>query len=67
MFWQELQENEVITMWPVMPELNMWLAKPAIRRLYSDNNCQSKRCYKKKSPGRPMYDYDKNCQSANMM
>ena len=61
------QENEIINMQPVMPELNMWLSKPAIRRLCSDNNCQSTKCYKKMSPVRPMYSQDKNCRSANMM
>ena len=44
---------------------NMWLPKPAIRRLCSDKNWQSIRCYsfKKKSPMRPIHKYDKNCQS----
>ena len=36
------------------------LSKPAIIRLCSDKNYQPTRCYKKKSPVRPMY---KNCQS----
>ena len=44
------QEN--INMWPVMPEMDMWLPKPAVlyqyRRLCNDKNCQSTRCYKKK-------------------
>ena len=35
----------------------MWLAKPAIRRLCSDKNCQSIRYYR--SARRPMYSYDK--------
>ena len=39
------QEN--ISMQPEMPERNMQLPKPAIRRLCSDKNCQSTRCYKK--------------------
>ena len=44
---------------PVMPEMNMWLPKPAIRRLCSDKNCQSTGCYKKYEDTK----YDKNCQS----
>ena len=49
-------------MQPVMPEMNAQLPKPAIKRLCSDKECQSTRCcsYKKRN-------YDKNCQSANMM
>ena len=58
------QEN--INMWPVMPEKNMWLPKPAVlyqyTRLCNDKNCQSIRCNNAKSPVRPMYGYDKNCQ-----
>ena len=30
--------------------------------LCKDKNCQSSRCYRKKSPVRPMYGNDKNCQ-----
>ena len=56
------QEN--INMQPVMPEMDMWLPKPAVlyqyRRLCNDKNCQSTRCYKKRN-------YDKNCQSDNNM
>ena len=37
------QEN--INMWSVMPEMDMQLPKPAIRRLCNDKNCQSTRCY----------------------
>ena len=60
------QEN--INMQPVMPEImNVQLPKPAVlykyRRLCSDKNCQSTRCYKKKSAMRPMHTYDKHCQS----
>ena len=68
------QENENVNMQPVKPEImNMQLPKPAVpyeyRRLCKDKNCQSTTCYssKKKSPVRPMYEYDKNCQSAYMM
>ena len=52
-------------MWSVTKEMDMWLAKPASRRLCSDKSCQSTRCssLKKKSPVRPMNKYDKNCQS----
>ena len=61
------QGNQNINMWPVKPEMDMWLPKPAITRLCSDKNCQSTRCFKKRCPVRPMYVYDKNCQSANNM
>ena len=48
---------------------DIWLPKPAVsyqyRRLCSDKNCQCTRCYKKKSPKRPMCGDEKNCQSAN--
>ena len=51
-------------MWSVTSMNNMWLPKPAVlykyRRLCSDKNCQSTRCYRKRV-------YDKNCQSANIM
>ena len=51
------QEN--INLWPVKPEMNMQLSKPAVlyqyRRLCNDKNCQSTRCYRKRN-------YDKNCQ-----
>ena len=50
------QENEIINLWPEMPEVNVWLPKPAIRRLCSEKNCQSTRCYKKKN-------YNKYCKS----
>ena len=53
-FEKECQENT--NMWPVMPDVNMQLSKPAITRLCSDKNCQSTRCYKKKN-------YEKYCQS----
>ena len=46
----------------------MQLSKPLVvpkeyRRLCKDNACQSTRCYK--SPVRPKYNYDKNCQSGS--
>ena len=50
------QENENIEMRPKKPRSHMksvtkktdvWLPKPAIRRLCNDKNCQSIRCYKK--------------------
>ena len=41
------------------------LSPPLIRRLCHDKRCQSTRCYKKKSPVRPKYKYDKNCQSGS--
>ena len=43
-------------MWSVIKEVHMWLAKPEIRRLCNDKNCQSTRRYKNRSPRRPMYD-----------
>ena len=50
------QEKENTVMWSVTKEMDIQLAKPAIRRLCSDKNCQSTRCYQKR---RPMYSYDK--------
>ena len=41
------------------------LSTPTIRRLCQGEKCQSTRCYKKKSPVRPKYKYDKNCQSGS--
>ena len=49
--------------WSVTTEENTedrWSAKPEIKRLCRDNNCQSPRCYKNIGPRRPMSD--KNCQ-----
>ena len=61
------KSQETSHMQPVMPVLVntevKWLSTPIIRRLCQDEKCQSTRCYKKKSPVRPMYKYDKNCQS----
>ena len=42
------QENEIINMQPVKPEMNVWLFKPAIRRLCNDKNCQSTRFLQEK-------------------
>ena len=64
------QETKFIHMWPLKPEMkkssNMQLPKPAVQYNYTglcnDKNCQSTRCYKKKSPMRPMCGDDKNCQ-----
>ena len=48
----------------VKPKMDIQLPKPAVpyqyKRLCSDKNCQSTRCYKKKNS-------DKNCQSDNNM
>ena len=41
------------------------LSTPIIGRLCQDDKCQSTRCYQKKSPVRPQYKYDKNCQSGS--
>ena len=55
--------------WPVMPVSvnteDKQLSPPSIRRWCQDEKCQSTRCYKKKSPVRPMYKCDKNCQSGS--
>ena len=56
-------------------QVNMWSRKPAMQSsskkqhvpLCSDKNCQSTRCYWKKSPVRPMYGNDKNCQDTKFM
>ena len=57
-------QAETFDIQPMKPQMDIWLPKPALRRLCKDKNCQSTRCYssKKKSPVRPMYNYDKNCQ-----
>ena len=56
--------KDQVNMWPVRPTIDMWSVEPATyKKMCSDKNCQSKRCCKKKSPVRPVWD-DKNCQSA---
>ena len=57
---KDCQENENVNIQPMKPQMVMQLPKPTIRRLCSDKNCQSTRCYKKKC-------YDKNCKIANNM
>ena len=63
------KSQEPSYMWPVMPVIVntevKQLSPPLIRRLCQDEKCQSTRCYKKKSPVRPKYKYDKNCQSGS--
>ena len=60
------QENENNVMWSVTKEIGVWLPKPTLlhkcRRLCSDKHCQSTKYLKEKSPRRPVYSYDKNCQ-----
>ena len=62
--WSDKNCQEI--MWPVMPEMDMWLPKPAVLYKYSslcnDKNCQSTKCYSYKKK-----NYDKNCWSAYMM
>ena len=52
--------------WPVMPIIvnteDKWLSTPIMGRLCQDEKCQSTRCFKKKSPVRSKYKYDKNSQ-----
>ena len=56
-------------MQPVLPVLvnteDKQLSTPIIGRLCQDEKCQSTRCFKKKSPVRPKYTNDKNCQSGS--
>ena len=63
------KSQEPSYMCPVMPVIVntevRQLSTPTIRRLCQDEKCQSTRCYKKKSPVRPQYKYDKNCQSGS--
>ena len=63
------KSQEPSYMWPVMPVIinteDRQLSPPVIRRLCQDEKCQSTRCYKKKSPVRPNYKYDKKCQSGS--
>ena len=58
------QENENNVMWSVTNTNDVWLLKAVVpyeyRSMHNDKNCQSTRCYK--SPVRPVYKYDKNCQ-----
>ena len=57
-------------MQPVKSEMNMQSKEPksSLKKKHvpvcSDRNCQSTRCYRRKSPVRPMYGNDKNCQEA---
>ena len=67
---KDCQEKQNANTWPVQPEVekssNQWLSKPAVpykyKSLCNDKNCQSTRCYKKKSSVRPVHGYNKNCQ-----
>ena len=63
------KSQEPSNKWPVMPAIvnteDKWLSTPLIRRLCQDEKCQSTRCFKKKSPVRQKYKYDKNCQSGS--
>ena len=69
------KDNRNGNMWPVKLQMDMQSKEPAMQSsfkkkyvpLCSDKNCQSTRCYKKKSPKRPMCGDNKNCQSANIM
>ena len=69
--YKKVDKNCQITyMWPVKPEMKIQSKEPAMQYsfkkkhipLCKDKNCESTRCYRKKSPVRPMYDNDKNCQ-----
>ena len=52
--------------WPVIVNTeDKQLSPPLMRRLCQDEKCQSTRCFKKKSPVRPKYKCDKNCQSGS--
>ena len=68
---KKCQETQSINKQPVKTSVDMQLPKPAVpykyTRLCSDKNCQSTRCYKIKSPKRPMCGDDKNCQSTQCM
>ena len=63
------KSQETSHMQPVMSVIvnteDKQLSTPIIGRLCQDEKCQSTRCYKKKSPVRPKYKYDKNCQSGS--
>ena len=67
--FSDKKSKETSHMQPVMPVLVntevKQLSTPIIRRLCQDETCQSTRCYKKKSPVRPKYKYNKNCQSGS--
>ena len=59
---QECQANVMdvkncqVHMQPVKPTMDMWSVEPASYKLCNDKNPQATRCYKKKSPARPVYD-----------
>ena len=63
------KSQEPSYIWPVLPVVvnteDKQLSPPLIRRLCQDEKCQSTRCFKKKSPVRQKYIYDKNCQSGS--
>ena len=65
--YSDKKSQEPSYMQPVLPVLvnteDKWLSTPIIGKLCQDEKCQSTRCFKKKSPVRPKYKYDKNCQS----
>ena len=63
------KHQEPSYMWPEPPVLvnteDKQLSTPIIGRLCQDEKYQSARCFKKKSPVRPKFKYDKNCQSGS--
>ena len=61
------QPTQCINMWPVKPTMDMQSVGPATyKKMCSDKNCQSTRCYKKNSPVRQVCN-DKNHQSDKAM
>ena len=65
---KNFHENQSINMQPVKPATNVQsVTNTRNKRLYSNKNCQSDRCFKKKCPKRPMCGNDKNCQSTQCM
>ena len=62
-------KNCQVNMWPVKPEMDVQSKEPQFIfkkkhvPLCSDKNCQSTKCYRKKSPVRTRCSNAKNCQS----
>ena len=69
--YKKVNKNcQTTNMQPVKPKMDMQSKEPTMQSsfkkkhvpLCKDKTCQSTRCYRKKSPVRPMYGNGKNCQ-----
>ena len=65
--YKNCQSTQYNYMWSAKPKMDMQSVEPATyKNLCGDKNCQSTRCYKKKSLVTPVCN-DKNCQSAKTL